>query len=98
MFGHLTPAVVNVYSGKLAAFARMPCVERVPDGLSVEEASLAGPATVACRGIDAAAIPILGHLFMQKHGMAKSNSLERYRPTRRMHRWLSRPGSTRQYV
>lgn len=47
MCGHLTPAVVNVDPGKLATFAGMPYVEKVPDGLSAEEASLAGLAAVA---------------------------------------------------
>ncbi len=56
MCGHLSPAVVNVDPGKLGSFAGMPYVERVPDGLASGEASLAGLAAVACRGIDMAEI------------------------------------------
>ena len=56
MCGHLTPAVVNVDPSKLRSFAGMPYVEKVPDGLVGEEASLAGLAAVACRGIDMAEI------------------------------------------
>jgi len=56
MCGHLTPAIVNGDPSKLRSFAGMPYVEKVPVGLAGEEASLAGLAAVACRGIDMAAI------------------------------------------
>lgn len=52
MCGHLSPAIVNVDPAKLGDFEGMPYVEKVPEGLSAEEASLAGLAAVACRGID----------------------------------------------
>lgn len=56
MCGHLSPAVVNVDPAKLGAFAGMPYVESVPEGLASEEAALAGLAAVACRGIDMAGL------------------------------------------
>lgn len=56
MCGHLSPAVVNGDPAKLGAFAGMPYVESVPQGLPSEEAALAGLAAVACRGIDMAGI------------------------------------------
>lgn len=56
MCGHLSPAVVNADPAKLGAFEGMPYVEKVPGGLSAEDASLAGLAAVACRGIDMADI------------------------------------------
>jgi bacteriochlorophyllide a dehydrogenase len=56
MCGHLSPAVVHVDPSALGGFMGMPYVERVPEGLSSETASLAGLAAVACRGIDMADI------------------------------------------
>ena len=56
MCGHLSPAVVNVDPDKLGAFAGMPYMETVPEGLAGETAALAGLAAVACRGIDMAQI------------------------------------------
>jgi 2-desacetyl-2-hydroxyethyl bacteriochlorophyllide A dehydrogenase len=52
MCGHLNPAVVNVDPSKLRIYNGSPYVERVPDALTAEAASLAGLAAVACRGID----------------------------------------------
>ncbi|MDR1281521.1 MAG: zinc-binding dehydrogenase [Opitutaceae bacterium] len=56
MCGHLTPAIVNVDPAKLSVYAGNPYVEKVPAGLSGEEAALAGLSAVACRGIDMAGI------------------------------------------
>ncbi len=56
MCGHLSPAVVAVNPAEMGGFAGMPYVEKLPAGISSAEASLAGLAAVACRGIDMAEI------------------------------------------
>jgi 3-hydroxyethyl bacteriochlorophyllide a dehydrogenase len=55
MCGHVSPAVVNVNPNQDSWFG-MPYVEKVPENISSELASLAGLSAVACRGIDMAKI------------------------------------------